>query len=244
MDMVQNDQSAARPNAGPTARDYMGEVVDRLQGGDGIGVGEEECMKAMCGVLPRPVEVDKFKDFMVPYIKCLQHLKWLLETYRQFSKPEHDRLQAIYTFRWLLRGIFKAWRLRLTISYMLGNVLDIDYSDDEHATNSEVTEWWHDWQPIDTNLESSDEINASSRVRPRANDTDPRGSNDSNDNHNEEGGGGTRPNRGRGKRRKLARPFMGHRAHARFSASFQHRDVHPGIFVGGLHPPNDRPPPH
>ena len=57
-------------------------------------------------------------------------------------------------------------------------------------------------------------------------------------------GGGTRPNRGRGKRRKLARPFMGHRAHARFSASFQHRDVHPGIFVGGLHPPNDRPPPH
>ena len=127
---------------------------------------------------------------------------------------------------------------------MLGNVLDIDYSDDEHATNSEVTEWWHDWQPIDTNLESSDEINASSRVRPRANDTDPRGSNDSNDNHNEEGGGGTRPNRGRGKRRKLARPFMGHRAHARFSASFQHRDVHPGIFVGGLHPPNDRPPPH
>ena len=79
----------------------------------------------------------------------------------------------------------------MTMSYMLGNVLDIDYSDDEHATNSEVTEWWHDWQPIDTNLESSGEINASSRVRPRANDTDPRGSNDSNDNHNEEGGATT-----------------------------------------------------
>ena len=62
MDMVQNDQSAARPNAGPTALDYMGEVVDRLQGGDGIGVGEEECMKAMCGVLPRPVEVKVEKE--------------------------------------------------------------------------------------------------------------------------------------------------------------------------------------
>ena len=81
----------------------------------------------------------------------------------------------------------------MTISYMLGNVLDIDYSDDEHATNSEVTEWWHDWQPMDTNLESSDDMNVSSRVRPRANDTDPRGSNDSNDNHNEEGGGALGP---------------------------------------------------
>ena len=136
--------------------------MDKLRGSTGgdTEVGEEECLAAMCGMLVRPVIVDKFRGFLEPYRQCLQHLKWLLDEYKRQTREAQQRLEAMHLYRFFLQDIFRAWRLRLQKHIMFANVLDIDLSDDDMFVESEeVVLSSDDWEWLEskqtTNLGNS-----------------------------------------------------------------------------------------
>ena len=96
----------------------LARTAEVLMAPQGTSMQGEDCIKPLCGLLPRPVELTHdgaFDKFMEHYVQAVRYIQYLVDTWKEDSREERMWISDVWKLRHQLIRLALVWKSRAKV---------------------------------------------------------------------------------------------------------------------------------